>query len=79
MHFGKKYIGYCTVCAKEIDVWMFHCAHIKARASGGATVRANLTPTCPSCNLSMGTQNLNEFREEHYPSVTQPVENDVIF
>jgi len=43
----------------------FHCGHVIAEAKGGETVIENLRPICKKCNLSMGTDNLNDFRKRY--------------
>lgn len=57
----------CVVCSCAIARENFHCAHIEAVALGGLTVLDNLAVCCASCNLSMGTQNLNEFSARFFP------------
>ena len=53
----------CKCCGIfRIQQLNFQCGHIVAESKGGATTVDNLTPICGSCNLSMGTKNLNEFR-----------------
>lgn len=54
--------GLCYACKKTIDVTEFHCAHVIADINGGLTTVDNLRPTCSSCNLSCGRQNLDDFR-----------------
>jgi len=44
----------------------FHCGHIVSHANGGSMHIDNLRPICASCNLSMGTQNMNEFRQQFF-------------
>jgi 5-methylcytosine-specific restriction endonuclease McrA len=39
----------------------FHCGHVIPEDKGGETTIDNLRPICAQCNLSMGTQNMNEF------------------
>ena len=42
----------------------FHCGHIKAEARGGSTTVDNLRPICAQCNLSMGTMDLQDFKQK---------------
>lgn len=39
----------------------FHCGHIIPECKGGETILSNLKPICQKCNLSMGTNNMEEF------------------
>ena len=53
----------CWCCERAyIRQIEFHCGHIIAEASGGQTTLDNLRPICAQCNLSMGTQNMLEFK-----------------
>lgn len=68
----SKYIGNalgetsCMCCQTNmIRMNDFHCGHVIAEAKGGETVIENLRPICKKCNLSMGTDNLNEFRTRY--------------
>jgi 5-methylcytosine-specific restriction endonuclease McrA len=63
-----KYIGAdkgtakCVCCnhqdIRQID---FHCGHVLAVKNGGLNSIDNLRPICSQCNLSMRTQNMDEF------------------
>lgn len=64
-----KYIGdsiakaLCFCCEKtEIRMTSFVCGHVIAVCKGGELHIDNLRPICSECNLSMGTQNLFEFK-----------------
>src|SRR3989344_6972488 len=66
----EKYVGedigkiLCMCCEiTEITQMKFHCGHIIAEAMGGETNVNNLLPICESCNKSMGTKNLNDFKK----------------
>lgn len=53
----------CLCCGlNEIKMNSFHCGHIIAEVNGGKTSVENLRPICASCNLSMGTENMEEFK-----------------
>jgi len=53
----------CLCCrVNEIRMNNFHCGHVQAEANGGTTTVDNLRPICRACNLSMGTENMNEFK-----------------
>jgi len=62
----EKGIGECDVCKSEIDSKNFECGHVKSVKDGGETNIENLLPICSSCNKSMGTQNLLEFKEKYF-------------
>ena len=53
------------MCCKLSDITQltFDCGHIISESTGGELSIDNLIPICHSCNLSMGSQNLNEFME----------------
>jgi 5-methylcytosine-specific restriction endonuclease McrA len=58
----------CTVCGvNNMSQLNFHCAHVTAEAEGGPTTVENLRPTCATCNTSMGTTNLHDFKNKHFP------------
>ena len=40
----------------------FHCGHIQAEAHGGKLSVDNLKPICAGCNLSMGSENMIDFK-----------------
>jgi 5-methylcytosine-specific restriction endonuclease McrA len=57
----------CLCCNHQtIRQIEFHCGHVIAEKHGGATNVENLRPICAQCNLSMGTTNLNEFKEKNF-------------
>jgi DNA repair exonuclease SbcCD ATPase subunit len=54
----------CTCCEKTpIKNTEFHCGHVLAEANGGTLEITNLRPICAGCNLSMGTQNMDDFKK----------------
>ena len=59
--------GKCDMCETEITMETFHAAHIVARSLGGETNLDNLIPTCRICNLKMGTQKPDVYKEEVLP------------
>ena len=62
-HCGRVYETTCRCClVARMTVFNFHCAHVISVARGGATNLQNLTPTCSTCNLSMGPVNLIQFQ-----------------
>ena len=65
----SKYVGdtvgktKCMCCdTNEIKMNDFQCGHIIAEANGGIITVDNLRPICKACNVSMGTENLNDFK-----------------
>ena len=66
-YFGESMTGACFCCKKKLealDDW--HAGHIVSHANGGKDGVANLRPVCISCNLSMGTENMDEFKARCY-------------
>ena len=72
----EKGIGECDVCNSEIDSKNFECGHVKSVKDGGETNIENLLPICSSCNKSMGTQNLLEFKEKYFKNQNVKKENE---
>ena len=59
----EKLKGLCYVCGKsEIKATNFECAHVISVYNGGEDTLENLRPACSTCNLSMGTEDLEEFK-----------------
>ena len=54
--------GICYVCSKTINSKKFDCGHIIAVSNGGSNDISNLKPICSSCNKSIGTKNMEEFK-----------------
>ena len=53
----------CMCCGiNEIKMNSFHCGHIMAVVNGGKTTVDNLRPICAACNLSMGAENMVDFK-----------------
>lgn len=57
---GKSKCFCCEV--NEIKMSSFHCGHVVAEVNGGKMTVDNLRPICSACNLSMGSENLDEFK-----------------
>jgi hypothetical protein len=56
----------CACCKKtDIDQMNFHCGHVISANDGGSDKIDNLRPICASCNLSMGTQNMDDFIKKY--------------
>jgi hypothetical protein len=66
----KKWVGdnisktKCLCCEdNEIKMSSFHCGHILAEVHGGKLSVENLRPVCAACNLSMGSENMVDFKK----------------
>jgi 5-methylcytosine-specific restriction enzyme A len=62
--------GKCYVCSSSINSKKFDCGHIIAVSNGGSNDISNLNAICASCNKSMSTKNMDEFKKEYYSSTT---------
>jgi 5-methylcytosine-specific restriction endonuclease McrA len=67
-----KYIGEdkgkakCVCCnTTDITQLSFHCGHVVPEAHGGEIIVDNLRPVCQNCNSSMGTMNMNDFKQTY--------------
>lgn len=59
----------CPCCeVNEITQMNFNCGHIQAESKGGDQSVDNLKPVCQSCNSSMGTQNMDDFKNKYLTS-----------
>lgn len=63
---AEKGVGQCYVCEQEINSKKFHCGHVISEKDGGETNKDNLKPICATCNLSMKTKNMEEFKKEYF-------------
>ena len=66
-NFGEDETGTCNCCKDEISLVGWHCGHILAAASGGSDRPDNLRPICRTCNSSMGTMHMDEFKSRYHP------------
>ena len=69
-HTWAKWVGddvaktKCMCCElNEIKMNSFHCGHVIAEVNGGITSIENLRPICSACNLSMKTENMDDFKK----------------
>ena len=63
----------CMCCeTHEITQGEFECAHVIAEKKGGPNTIENLRPICSTCNKSMRTMNLFEYKEK-YHRLVEPV------
>ena len=60
---GRNFDSHCYCCHKKISVQDWECGHIIAEANGGKTIIENLRPICSTCNKSMGTTDMDEFKK----------------
>ena len=65
-YFDNKYEGVCYVCNSIINRDNFHAGHIIAEHLGGSNNINNLKCICSQCNLSMGTQNLEDYKIKYF-------------
>jgi hypothetical protein len=66
---GESMKGNCWCCNKQLEAFDdWHAGHIVSHANGGKDGVSNLRPVCISCNLSMGTENMDEFKTRCYSS-----------
>jgi hypothetical protein len=57
----------CLCCnLTDISQLNFSCGHIISEYYGGKISIDNLKPICLSCNLSMGTRNMNDFIKNYF-------------
>ena len=68
--FPKKRYGRCYCCNTKIENTNFHAGHIIAVANGGKNNIHNLRPICALCNSSMGTMNMDEFKEKYFTDLS---------
>jgi 5-methylcytosine-specific restriction protein A len=72
--------GKCYVCSGTINSKKFDCGHVIAVSNGGSNDISNLNAICSSCNKSMGTNNMDEFKTKFYSSTLnrKNTTNDII-
>ena len=66
-HIGEDVGKHKCLCCEMTDITQlsFNCGHIVAESNGGELTVDNLLPICQSCNSSMGTQNLYDYKKAH--------------
>ena len=63
----EKGKGKCYCCEMiEISQMNFICGHVVSEFNGGKITIENLRPICVSCNLSMGTMDMNKFKNNYF-------------
>ena len=60
--------GKCYVCNIIINSKRFEAGHVISVYNDGGTNLNNLKCICSTCNKSMGTQNLEDFKLFYFPS-----------
>lgn len=61
----REFIGKCFVCSCEISRDNAQVGHIIPEYLGGETKIENLKAICKSCNCSMGTMNLLDYKNQY--------------
>lgn len=66
LYFGRDArTGNCYCCGDVIDFYTnYEAGHVVAHSKGGSDSIKNLRPICHSCNRSMGTENLEDFKKK---------------
>jgi len=71
--------GKCKCCGRiQLDILNFHAGHIISEKNGGLPESKNLIPICSSCNLSMGTENYQDYMKNHYSDNWEKIKQDFI-
>jgi 5-methylcytosine-specific restriction endonuclease McrA len=65
-YFGEKMIGKCYVCKRSISYMNFEVGHNKPVAKGGKSKINNVRPICRTCNRSMGTIAIEDFKKKYF-------------
>lgn len=62
--YGNQFQTICVICKRnQINAFQFHCGHIISVQQGGSDTLDNLVAICAQCNLSMGTEHLDDFQK----------------
>ena len=68
----NKSEGKCYCCRQTITFFDFEVGHNIAKAKQGSNEIDNLRPICRSCNSSMGTRSIEEFKATYFTSKPTP-------
>lgn len=73
--FGSEEVyGTCYCCGDMISYEKdYEACHVIASKNGGPDTFENLRPGCMSCNRSMGTQNMLEYKTQFWADVETPL------
>ena len=64
---GLSVYGSCYCCKRKLDAFdTWNAGHVVPYSHGGPNTVSNLRPVCQSCNQSMGTENLYDFKKTFY-------------
>jgi 5-methylcytosine-specific restriction endonuclease McrA len=75
---GNSIKGACYCCKRDLDAFdSWNLGHVVSRFHGGADTLHNLRPLCGSCNKSMGTDHLYDFKKRYYPNSIQSVDESI--
>jgi len=66
IYFQEYMNGKCYVCNCDVNIENYHAGHIISVKNGGVNNIDNLKVVCSLCNLSMNTQNLEEFKTKYF-------------
>ena len=58
--------GQCYCCKRKVTQQDFEAGHVISVANKGSDHITNLRVVCRKCNLSMGVQDMNVFRDTHF-------------
>lgn len=65
-YFADSMKGRCFCCQGEINALEgWEAGHVQAVAHGGSDSIDNLRPVCSTCNKSMGTMNMDEYKNRY--------------
>jgi hypothetical protein len=67
-YFGSSLDGKCYVCDTMIKFTDFEASHNIPHVDGGEWHVENLRPCCRTCNRSMGTMTVDEFKKRFFES-----------
>lgn len=67
--------GLCYVCGLKINSKRFEAGHIISVYHDGSTTLDNLKCICSTCNKSMGTQNLENFKLTYFPAIQKKIKD----
>jgi hypothetical protein len=70
--FGDSMKGQCYCCNGDVHfVHNYEASHVVSVAHGGSDNIHNLRICCKSCNRSMGTKNLEDFKREKFGTILE--------